>query len=78
MINYKLHQEKKKNGWLVVGVLVFLVGLGVPSPPPPPPDIQGTATGRRASWTDKKTKKNKILNSQSPGALHIYPIPGAE
>lgn len=27
MINYKLHQEKKKNGWLVVGVLVFLGGL---------------------------------------------------
>ena len=27
MMNYKLHTEKKKNGWLIVGVLVFLAGL---------------------------------------------------
>ena len=27
MMSYKLHTEKKKNGWLIVGVLVFLAGL---------------------------------------------------
>lgn len=27
MMSYKLHTEKKKKGWLVVGVLVFVAGL---------------------------------------------------
>ena len=27
MMRYKLHEERKKKGWLVVGVLVFLGGL---------------------------------------------------
>ena len=27
MMSYKLHEEKKKKGWLVVGVLVFVAGL---------------------------------------------------
>ena len=34
MMSYKLHTEKKKKGWLVVGVLVFvgaLVWLGINS-----------------------------------------------
>ena len=36
MMRYKLHGEKKKKGWLVVGVLVFvgaLVWLGINSVP---------------------------------------------
>lgn len=36
MMRYKLHEERKKKGWLVVGVLVFvggLIWLGVNSVP---------------------------------------------
>ncbi len=36
MMSYKLHTEKKKKGWLVVGVLVFvgaLIWLGINSIP---------------------------------------------
>lgn len=27
MMSYKIYEEKKRKGWLVVGVLVFLIGL---------------------------------------------------
>ena len=27
MKSYKLHTQKKKNGWLIVGVVVFVAGL---------------------------------------------------